>query len=163
DVGRGDNNIQAAEFAIDAAANPAHAMAAADGAFDTPTEGVVGTLSVADLALLASGSHTIYVRAQDSLGNWGTYNFGTLDLDKAGPMASGILLNPSISQGTRAVGVSATGDDSMMGGSNVTAAEYRVDGGAFGGTLTPNPVAPVVSLNGTISAANMQTLSEGSH
>ncbi len=90
DVGRGDNNIQAAEFAIDLITSTVHLMTPVDGTFDSPTEAVQGTIAVADMATLAAGPHTIYVRGQDMLGNWGTYNFVVLDLDKAGPMTSGI-------------------------------------------------------------------------
>lgn len=163
DVGRGDNPIAAAEFAIDLTTNPAHPMTAVDGSFNSPTEAVQGTITIADMAALLAGSHTIHVRGQDVLGNWGTYNFIVLDLDKAGPMTGGILFNPPISQGTGNVGIQATGDDSTMGNSNVIAAEYRVDGGALSGALTPNIVAPTVSLAGTLTAANMLTLAEGAH
>jgi hypothetical protein len=162
DVGRGDNLISAAEFAIDATTNPAHPMAAVDGSFDSPTEAVRGTIAVADMSLLPAGMHTIYVRGQDSLGNWGTYNYVVLNLDKAGPVTSGIRLNPPISNGTIAVAIRATGDDSMTGGSNVTAGEYRIGGGASV-PLTPTPVAPVVSLDGTIPALAMGALAEGRH
>ncbi len=163
DVGRGNNNIQAAVFKIDATTNPTHTMTAVDGTFDTPTEAVQGTIAIADMAGLLAGPHTIYVRGQDSLGNWGTYNFIVLNLDKAGPLTGGILFNPPISQGTGNVGIQATGDDSTTGSGNVVAAEYRVNGGALSGTLTPNIVAPTVSLVGTLTAANMLTLAEGAH
>jgi hypothetical protein len=45
-----------------------NAMTASDGAFNSSIEGLSGTVSTAGLI---SGRHTIYVRAQDSAGNWG--------------------------------------------------------------------------------------------
>jgi hypothetical protein len=42
-------------------------MAAADGAFNSASEGLIATLN---LASLSAGSHTAAVRAQDSAGNW---------------------------------------------------------------------------------------------
>jgi len=163
DVGRGDNPIQTAEFAIDFITATVHAMTPVDLAFDSPTEAVQGTISTADMAALPAGPHTIYVRGQDSLGNWGGYNYVVLDLDTAGPMTGGILFRPPASQGTSAVHVQATGDDSMTGNGNVVAAQYQVDGGALSGSMTPNVLAPVVSLDATLSAANMATLAEGQH
>lgn len=166
DVGRGDNPIAAAELYIDdTMGGMGMAMTAADGAFDTPTEAVEGMISVADMAGLAAGPHTIYVRGMDNAGFWGTFNFVVLNLDKAGPMTSGIQTNPAASRGTVDVAIQATGDDSQTGNSNVTAGQYRVvDCGAnLSGALTPNLVAPVVSLGGTIPTANMGTLAEGTH
>jgi carboxypeptidase T len=46
----------------------ANAMTASDGAFNSSSEGLSATVSTAGLS---SGKHTLYVRAQDSLGNWG--------------------------------------------------------------------------------------------
>jgi hypothetical protein len=45
-----------------------NAMTASDGAFNSSIEGLSGTVSTAGLI---SGRHTVYVRAQDSAGNWG--------------------------------------------------------------------------------------------
>ncbi len=51
----------------DAAAVPA-ALTAADGAFNSPTEGLTGNVPTAGLAL---GRHTVYIRARDASGAWG--------------------------------------------------------------------------------------------
>jgi carboxypeptidase T len=67
-------NIAAAEYYVDVppwvtatTPNP-HPMAAEDGAFDGPTEGVNASI---DTAGLSEGRHIIYVRGQDAHGNWG--------------------------------------------------------------------------------------------
>ena len=168
DAGRGGGNIQAAEYRIDSTGAPTAALTATDSAFDSPTEAVNGTISVATLGSLASGMHTIYVRGQDAAGNWGPFNSIVLNLDKTGPATSGISLNPATSfGGTVNVVLQATGNDIASGNSNVTAAEYFIDDAAgangTGTAMTPNQVAPTVSFNATISAATMGTLVEGAH
>ena len=47
---------------------------ASDSSFDSPTESVAGTIPAAVLQALTAGNHTVYVRGQDSAGNWGAYN-----------------------------------------------------------------------------------------
>jgi hypothetical protein len=64
--------IAGAEYTIDvppwsAGAVPT-AMQASDGAFDTPTEGLAGSITTAGLAV---GQHLVYVRARDASGVWG--------------------------------------------------------------------------------------------
>jgi len=67
-------NVAAAEFYIDippweGGAIP-NAMTATDGGFDATTEGLTGFI---DLSALTPGQqYTIFVRAQDSNGNWGS-------------------------------------------------------------------------------------------
>jgi carboxypeptidase T len=65
-------NIAAAEAYIDvppwvAGAVPI-ALAASDGSYNAPTEGLAGTLNTSGLAL---GKHIVYVRARDSSGQFG--------------------------------------------------------------------------------------------
>ncbi len=49
---------------------------------------------------LSEGTHTVYIRASDELGNWG--GLGTIDLvvDKTGPSAAGLSLLPNPNNGT---------------------------------------------------------------
>ncbi len=131
--------------------------------FDNVSEAVSGSIAVPTLAGLASGNHTIYVHGQDAAGNWGSHNTIVLNLDKTGPATTGIVQTPAVTNGTVAVNISATSIDSASGGSNVTAGEYRIDGGAI---QSMNPVAspaPIVSLTATINAATMSGLAVGSH
>ncbi|MED5622395.1 M14 family metallopeptidase [Ideonella sp. BN130291] len=65
-------NVVAAEAYIDvppwSAGAVARPLAAADGAFNTPTENVAGTLATTGLA---PGKHLVYVRGRDASGAWG--------------------------------------------------------------------------------------------
>ena len=117
-----------------------------------------------DLATLTHGDHTIYVHGSD--GTWGAFNFAVLHLDKLGPATSGITLAPNPSDGILDVAVSATGNDSATGNSDIAAAEYFIDATGADGTgtaMTVNVTAPIASLAGTIDAATMGGLAEGAH
>lgn len=65
-------NVSAARYTVDTppwAAGVVHyPIQAADGSFDGSVENLTATL---DTAGWASGRHTVYLQAQDSLGNWG--------------------------------------------------------------------------------------------
>ncbi len=52
-------------------------MVPADGAFDSPVE---PALAVLDTSGLSQGRHTLFVRGQDSAGNWGVYSAAFLYL-----------------------------------------------------------------------------------
>jgi hypothetical protein len=166
DLASGGANVSAAEYYIDSTSGTANAMDASDGSFDSPSEAVQATISTATLAGLSSGSHTIYVRGQDDVGNWGSFNFAVLNLDKAGPATLNPTLTPNPSSGTVDVALHATGNDSASGGSNIAAAEYFIDtlGADGNGTpMTVNTTAPVASLDATIPAATVSALSDGAH
>jgi hypothetical protein len=65
----GFHNIQAAEYCIGATPTwPGIPMSASDGSFDSQIEGVEYNIPTAGLTL---GNHTVWVRGQDSNGNWG--------------------------------------------------------------------------------------------
>jgi FtsP/CotA-like multicopper oxidase with cupredoxin domain len=166
DVGRGGAIVQAAEFCIDAAGASCSAMNAVDAAFDSDTESVQATLSAVALGALSGGNHTLYVRGQDALGNWGSYNTIVLVLDKQGPATTGITLNPAASGGSVSVALHATGNDSTSGNSDIAAAEYFVDATGADGAGEPlavNAPSPIASLDTTIPIAVMNALSAGSH
>lgn len=162
DAVTGGSNITAVEYMIDSTMGTPVAMTAQDGSFDSPTEVATAVLSVADLAALSSGIHTIYVHAQDSATNWDSFNYIALNLDKTGPMVKSIAFTPPVSNGSAAVKLSATADDSASGGSYITAAEYTLDGGAATAMMLGS-VGPIRSLSATISAATMAGLAEGTH
>ena len=65
--------IQAAEVRADAAPVGPFPMSASDAAFDTATEAVTSTTGQIDTTTWAAGTHTVFVRGRDSLGNWGPY------------------------------------------------------------------------------------------
>ena len=74
-------NIQAARYTIDVPSwqgAVTHAMAAADGAFDSSSEAVTATI---DAAGLRNGRHIIFVEGQDTDGNWGVPTAIFLDVN----------------------------------------------------------------------------------
>ena len=160
DGGDSPSNIMAAEFYIDGTANPPNAMTAVDLAFDSNPEDVEGTVSMATLGTLSSGNHTIFVRGQDANGNWGPFLSMVLNLDKTGPATTGLTLTPNPSSGAEPVDLTATGNDTATGGSNVTAAEYWVDTDTpTAMTIVAGADAPIRNFTATIPAG----LSIGAH
>jgi hypothetical protein len=75
-------------------------------------------------------------------------------IDRTGPAVTGLTLTPAYSSGTGTLSISATGDDSARGGSNVTSAAYTVDGGTPFAMIL-NQQAPVVSLTGTFGLTGL--------
>jgi hypothetical protein len=75
DTKNGNQNIMAAEFYVDTPpwepGAVAHSMQASDGAFNSPTESVKGRLQTTGLG---QGQHILFVRGEDSLGNWGPFS-----------------------------------------------------------------------------------------
>ncbi len=162
DFATGGSNVQSAEYYIDNVSGVPTPLSALDGAFDSPTETVQVTISVASLATLSAGNHTLFVRGSDAAANWGPFNFITLNLDKAGPDTSALVLMPNPTNGTADVSLSGTASDLIHGGSIISAAVYAIDGGAQA-TMTVNTAAPVASLAAIIPAATVISLTEGAH
>ena len=79
DTVTGGSSIAAAEYFVDAAgaAGTGTAMGAADAAFNSVSEAVIASVDVSALAL---GSHNLYVRGQDSAGNWGGTQLAAFDV-----------------------------------------------------------------------------------
>ena len=112
---------------------------------------------------LASGNHNVYVHGADLAEGWGTFAVASFRVDVDGPVVSALSASPNPSSGQVAVTLSATGSDSATGGSGITAAEYRIDGGAPS-PMAVNPLgAPVASLDAVIPAVTMQGLADGPH
>jgi hypothetical protein len=147
--------VSAAEYFIDVIGADGGGIAML-GSFGSNASSVSATLSTASLSALISGQHRIYVHGQDNSSptpKWGPTNFGVLNLDKTGPVTSGLTLTPNPSNGSVLVALHATGNDSTAGGSNVVAAEYFIGAVGANGTGTPmtiNATAPVASLDKTI-------------
>jgi hypothetical protein len=116
------------------------------------TTSASATISVATLAGLAAGNHTFYVHGHDENG-WGAFGSAVLNLDKAGPATSALVLTPNPSNGLVSVALSATANDTDSGGSNIAAAEYTIDGGTA--------VAMVVSPSGVKIASVTATIPSG--
>lgn len=170
DATGGGSNIVAAEFALENTAAAPTTMTASDGAFDSPTETVEGTIPAAILQSLSPGNHSVYVRGQDAAGNWGAYNLITLSADNAGPATSALTLSPNPSQGFLTVALGGTANDTASGNNNVAAAEYFIDADLLnppapgtGATMGLNMVASVSAITATIPAATITPLAEGTH
>lgn len=166
DVPNGGSAVTAAEFVVDdpGAIAVGHG-GPLTGAFGSPTvTGATGVLDPADPALnLAAGTHTVYVRALDSAGNWGVVNSATFTLTTTGPATTGGLLSPSVTNGAVPVALSATGDDTGLNGT-VDRAEYFLGVAGANGTGTPLTLTPgtVAAQTATIPATAVQSLPEGS-
>lgn len=162
----GNSNIAAAEYVLDNINATPIALAAADAAFDSPSEAVQATISAATLASLSQGVHTVFVRGQDSAGNWSGYVQAIFTIDTAGPDTSAVSASPNPSNGSSDVAIAATADDSANGNHNISAAEYFVDSvGADGSgqAMTVASATPVATLNGVLSLATIAGLSDGTH
>ena len=167
DVTTGGSAVSQAEFVID------DAVVTGVG-FGTPMTlpgsgvsitGATGTITTAMLDALDAGRHTVFVRALDAAGNWGVVGSAILNLPKTGPQTLNGSITPVPANGTVAVSVSATGDDSDAGGV-ITAAEYFLDTLGANGSGTPlalNRSAAVVSEDVAISATVVAGLAEGMH
>ncbi|MCI4065925.1 multicopper oxidase domain-containing protein [Micromonospora sp. R77] len=118
------------------------------------------------LTTLSQGRHTIYVRGHDVAGNWGVVGSTTLTLAVTGAATTAVTLTPNPTAGTGDVTLSASGDDSGLGGT-VTGAEYFVDSAGTTGTGTPltldSPGAAVTAESGTLPAVVVAALAEGRH
>ena len=122
-VSDGNSPIIGAEYYIDSDPDPGEglgtAMDATDAPFDSASENV-RKLSV-DISGLGEGSYTVYVRGQDSAGNWGPTNDYTFALDKTAPTTSGASVSPDTTRTNPTLTATATDN------SNIKSVEYSVD------------------------------------
>jgi uncharacterized repeat protein (TIGR01451 family) len=80
--------------------------------------------------------------------------------DTVGPVTTGVAMAPNPSNGTGTVALTATGNDTTTGNSNVTSATYSIDGGA---ATTMNPVGAAAPVRGFTANINASVLTEGTH
>lgn len=173
DVRHGGSNVTAAELVVDdpsIAVGNGIPMGPAE-AFGTPTAHVTGTIPVSPppgqtctpdtgpvpvtLECLPAGKHVIYVRGQDSANNWGVVGSVVLNLPKTGPQTRDATTTPAVANGSAAIAVSATGDDSAADGV-IDGAELFLDSVGSDGAGTPltlNRSAAIVSEDLTIPAS----------
>ncbi len=125
DVASGGSVITGASYSIDGGAPMA--MAAADGAFDSPVEDVVAAL-VFDVP----DDYEVCVTVSDAAGNTSEPVCTTVAVvvpDTEAPFVSGLDADPNPAAVGESVDVSATIDDTAAGGSNIVEALLVVDGG----------------------------------
>jgi FtsP/CotA-like multicopper oxidase with cupredoxin domain len=134
----------------------------------TAVSTLVDTIQIptATLATLPPGDVTIYVGALDDTNTMGPVNSTVLDLVTAGPTISGMTLTSSPANGTKAVSLRATADETLIGNVNVVAAEYFIGAAGATGSGTPmnlNRTAPISSLSAQIDAATIQGMTPGDY
>ena len=130
-------------------------LRAVDGAFSSTTEGGYIDIPLTTVRALASGNHTISVRAKDAAGNWGELATTILLVDKVGPSTTNATASPSPTQGARTVTLTATGTDAL---SSIAAGEFFLgtDPGVGKGT------AMTASGSGTVTGTlDTSVLPEG--
>jgi FtsP/CotA-like multicopper oxidase with cupredoxin domain len=132
----GAADVTQAEYFIDNAAGAPGGGAPMALNQIAPVASLTATIPMATLQGLAEGWHTIYIRAMDSLNNWGDFGQVALAVDKTGPGASALSIAPSPNNGSLAISPSlavvrlrATFGDPVMGGvnSNLERAESFID------------------------------------
>ncbi|MGN6299565.1 MAG: multicopper oxidase domain-containing protein [Angustibacter sp.] len=166
DATTGGSSVTQAEFVVDDTSVGLGSGTPMFGPFGSvDVTGAVGTLSVAAMQNIEAGKHIVFVRAQDSAGNWGVVGSAVLNLPKVGPQTTSGSAADNPTNGASDVDITATGDDRTLGGS-IDKAEYSIDVEAAPGAGTPmslNKVAPLVSETATIPAATVLGLGDGPH
>jgi hypothetical protein len=167
DTTTGGSVITRAEYVIDdqnVALGSGTQMLAVDGQLDTDTENVTATIASTVLSALTEGRHTVYVRASDAAGKWGAASSATFTVASTGPKATQLSLVPNpVNSGS--VQLSATGDDSGIGGKVVTG-EYFLDTQGANGTgseVTVTNHATVTTGTATIGSGTVGLLPPGAH
>ncbi|MGA9346601.1 MAG: multicopper oxidase family protein, partial [Nocardioidaceae bacterium] len=162
DGANGGSSIAAAEYYVDDVSLPPTTMTGAPGS--SPANVTAASVTI------NSGDHVVYVRGQDSAGNWGPFSSVLVSGgDAGGPTTSGVLLTPKLTNNARTTGidVTATADDRTTGGSNIMDGEYSIGvAAAAAGTGSPmvrNLAAPVASLDATIPDTVINALPEGNN
>jgi hypothetical protein len=131
----------------------------------SPTSATLAGPITVSVGSLSSGTHHVYMRTTDGATR-GDVSSASFVYDAAGPATTHLTVSPANTNGTKDVVIKGTGDDSKAGGSDVTAAQYSVDGGSATAMSLPNAAgAPgdLQAVEGTIPAATVLALSEGNH
>jgi len=171
----GPSAITAAEVLLDGGASAAVGTSpwtfTTPGGSGTSVTGATATIPSSALAGLPQGTHTVYVRAQDAAGNWGALTSRTFTLAATGAATTGVGLNPNPANGladatnlanpTGDLRVTATGDDTALGGT-VTGATATLNGVGYPMTLSVTG-ATITAESVTIPAAVINALAEGSY
>jgi FtsP/CotA-like multicopper oxidase with cupredoxin domain len=151
DTGTGNGDIVAAEYFLGTPSGSGVPMALGTG--PAPVTSVSATIPA------GTPSNTIYVRAQDELGNWGPFQTIALSRDGTGPSTTIISVTPSANNGNfpldatnRVVRIQTFISDSTSGNSNIVTAEGFIKPAAtLPGTLTPGSGFPLRPTDGLFS------------
>jgi hypothetical protein len=151
----GGSGVDRAELFLDTVGDPGTGTDRALTGTDAEFTGVV----------VPTGNHVLYVRGRDGAGNWGPFTSLLVNGgDASGPVTKAATLSPAVTNGTRDVAISATGDDTATGGSTIQAAEYSIGDTAAaagdGTAMTVNTADIVASLDAVIPASDVAALPE---
>ncbi|NJC73804.1 multicopper oxidase domain-containing protein [Planosporangium thailandense] len=136
--------------------------------------GATATIPTTQLKGLTQGTHTLWVRAHDMPGDrWGVVSSTTINLAVTGAATTGLAVTPNPTAGLSDLAISASGDDSAVGG-QVTGAEYFIDANTSDPVARPTDGsgqklnlnrsgATVAAETGTIPATVVAGLGEGKH
>jgi alkaline phosphatase D len=139
DYAAGGNNIAAAEYFIDQAGadGTGTPMQVASGAQASPNDFPRATLTAAQFAALPAGTHTIYVHAEDSVGNWGAIAAQTFVVGPATATPTSDVETPSVRTSQTSLDLSWQGTAAAGGAAIASYNIYvSVDGGPFIGWLS---------------------------
>ena len=182
DAATGNQNVTAAEYFIDPVGTPAGGTGTPI-TVATPATAVSLNATIISTTVngLAQGNHTVAIRAQDALGNWGAFGTIALVVDKTSPAATGVAAQPNPNNGTLGVQVGsvpglylridATLADPVASGvnSNIAAGEYYIDidpGVGHGGVMVPVDGAfnsPSEAAYGAVDLIALNQLGVGTH
>jgi hypothetical protein len=159
DTATGNNNITAAEYFLDTAGTAGTGTAMTVGSI-SPSASITGNIPAATVAALTAGNHTIYVRAKDAAGNWGTPVSTTLLIDRTPPTFSSITLTPnSIVQGTATVQLNVNGSSDPL----VSGLASGVAGGEYWFGSTNIPAGTGTAFNGLVTNISTGSLTSGTY
>lgn len=160
DAGTGNANVAASEYFIDTlgTAGTGTAMSAADGAFNSMTEGVTASVNMSSQP---PGDHTLYVRGRDVPGNWGAAAFVVVNVTTGGgstiqatiTLVSGTLSINAYPVAFPAVTLDGLDQVAAVSPSPWRAIDSRGTGSGWNVTLTSTNFA---SGTGTIPAGNFR-------
>lgn len=166
-----------AEYSIDDPGTPLSStglpgVVALAATFDSFT----GTIPLAELATLANGNHTLWVRFSLDGTTWGNPTGIAFTIDRAGPVVAPVETDVVYTDGLTDVAVTATADATLTGTGEVYDGIATID---ICPAIADQPVAtgialvgngpggsgagPIVELSGVVPAADVALLSEGPH
>jgi hypothetical protein len=123
-----------------------------------PSTTLAASMPAATVAALSVGNHTVYVRAKDVLGNWGTTASARLLIDRTAPNFTGISLAPnSITAGTATINLTVNGSNDPL----VAGLASGVAGGEYWFGTTNIAAGTGTAFNGTNAVINTSALLVG--
>ncbi len=150
DARTGNNPIAGGEYFIDTvgAVNSGVAM---NRASNSPTTTLFATISVTTLGALSEGTHTVFVRARDSAGNWSAVRGAALIVDRTAPALVSFTANGPLLTNGNSVSYTLTFSESIaatnFGGlSSLSGQDFQV---LRNGVLATGFQAPQVNVSGT--------------